>query len=311
MRRTTDDNLKGEDDNTTNRKEMESRKNSTKNNTVTGKNDAESTIRLSLKGGRITELPKDVARAPLKVQLSQEFHKKSQEALQCAKKSRNEWGYFIHVTEEGRLQPGPLKEGISHTWISLEEYAMARQHDKTIHGLMHTHLQERTVFSPSNIGFFLATNDSIYKCLDPSGNYLIMLRTENTDSPWDGIFREAVRAYVDMAREKARYYFIETGLPEEDARQKGLFEAMREVCKKYNIALYLGKDKKAAQKVVWVAKSEHLKQKLVQRAEAHIGIFDDWDGLDAFMEAVIAEAREEKEKAKQDKEREEKELAHH
>lgn len=78
-----------------------------------------------------------------------------------------------------------------------------------------------------NLGFFLTTNDSLYKCLDPSGNYLLMLRIENTDSPWDGIFREAVRAYADVAREKARYYLIEAGFIEKDTRQKGLFEASR------------------------------------------------------------------------------------
>jgi len=127
-------------------------------------------------------LPKDPGSAPREIRLSDEFHKNSHEAWKCAKESGNEWGYFIHLDEEGQLIAGKLKEGTPHEWIRFEEYVKARKQDKTIQGLMHTHLEEETVFSSSNIGFFLAAKDSICKCMDPQGNYLIMLRTEQTDS---------------------------------------------------------------------------------------------------------------------------------
>ncbi|MFQ5820056.1 MAG: hypothetical protein ACE5I5_08730 [Candidatus Heimdallarchaeota archaeon] len=48
-----------------------------------------------------------------------------------------------------------------------------------------------------------------------------------------------------------------------------------------------------------MTKSEKIKQKLLKRAEERMGIFDDWECLDEFMDAVIEEAREEK--AKQEK----------
>ncbi|MFQ5820055.1 MAG: hypothetical protein ACE5I5_08725 [Candidatus Heimdallarchaeota archaeon] len=212
--------------------------------------DEESSIRLSLKIGGITGLPKDLSSAPPEIHLSSKFHKKSYEALKRAKASGNEWGYFIHSDEEGHLMPGKLKEGTPHEWISLEEYSKAQQQDETIQGLMHTHLEERTVFSPSNIGVFLAANDSVYKCMNLQGNYLIMLRTERTDPPREGIFREVVNAYAEVAREKASQYIIKADLDEEEARKKSLFEAMREICKRYNIALFMGGSTKAAKKVV-------------------------------------------------------------
>ena len=128
--------------------------------------DNDSSIRLPLKTGQVTGLSNDPSSAPQHLHLNDEIHEKSHDASNRAKGSGNEWGFFIHLDEKGRLFPGKLKEGTPHEWISLDEYLKARKLDETIHGLMHIHLEGRTVFSPSNIGFFLAANDAISVCMD-------------------------------------------------------------------------------------------------------------------------------------------------
>ncbi|MFQ5820122.1 MAG: hypothetical protein ACE5I5_09065 [Candidatus Heimdallarchaeota archaeon] len=228
---------------------MDNSNNDDRDNENDEEENEESSIRLPLKVGRVTELPKDLGSVPREIRLSDEFHKNSHEAWKCAKESGNEWGYFIHLDEEGQLIAGKLKEGTPHEWIRFEEYVKARKQDKTIQGLMHTHLEEETVFSPSNIGFFLAAKDSICKCMDPQGNYLIRLRTEQTDPPWEGIFEEATQAYTAVAREKTKQHIMENELDRKEAIRRSMVEAMIEVCKQYNIALYTGTSKKAAKKV--------------------------------------------------------------
>jgi len=89
-----------------------------------------------------------------------------------------------------------LKEDLSEgEWIDLKEYSKVQKQDETIRGHMHTHPESvlypgsELVFSDNNIGFFLAANDVVHICTDPQGDYLIMLRTEQTDSPREGIAR--------------------------------------------------------------------------------------------------------------------------
>ncbi|MFQ6123386.1 MAG: hypothetical protein ACE5R6_02090 [Candidatus Heimdallarchaeota archaeon] len=183
------------------------------------------------KARRVTELPKDPGNAPRAIRLSDELHKKSHEAWKCAKESGNEWGYFIHVAEEGQLIAGKLKEGTPHEWIRFEEYMKARKQDKSIQGLMHTHLEEETVFSPSNIGFFLAAKESICKSIDLQGNYLIILQNEQTDPLREGIFEEVTQVYTAVAREKTKQHIMENELDRKETIRRGMVEAMIEVCK--------------------------------------------------------------------------------
>lgn len=207
-------------------------------------------LRFPIRAGQVTGLPKDPTLAPHTVRLSATLHYQSQEALNRTKKSGNEWGYFIHVGEEGDLQAGPLREGTPDSWISLDEYLPIKQQDATIQGLMHVHLKGATAFSDSNIGFFLETNAVIYKCTDPQGNYLLMIRTELTEPPRLGLFEETLYTYRAVARDKTRQYIWDQDLRIEEATQKAVVDAMIEVCKQYNIALYIGTHKQPAEKVV-------------------------------------------------------------
>ena len=45
-----------------------------------------------------------------------------------------------------------------------------------------------------------------------------------------------------------------------------------------------------------MSKSDRLLEEHLKRAEEHGGIYDDWEGLDAFLDAVLEEALEEKAK---------------
>ncbi|MFQ5820123.1 MAG: hypothetical protein ACE5I5_09070 [Candidatus Heimdallarchaeota archaeon] len=49
-----------------------------------------------------------------------------------------------------------------------------------------------------------------------------------------------------------------------------------------------------------MSKSEQLRQKFLKRAKERMGIYDDWEGLYAYLNAVVDEALEEK--AKKEKE---------
>jgi len=151
------------------------------------------------------------------------------------------------------MLPGEVTEGTPERWITQDEYLKARKQDETIHGILHTHPEAKTVFSESNIGFFLYFNDAFHVCSDSQGNYLLMLRTEKTDLSREGIFEEAVALYTIVARNATDRYVIEHDMDYTDnsteAIEHGQFEAMKAVCKKYNIVLYIVKRGKAATKV--------------------------------------------------------------
>jgi len=170
-------------------------------------------------------------------------------------RSREEWGYFIHLDERGHLIAGELKKGPSDEWITLEAYLKARKQDKTIQGLMHTHPKSERhpgselVFSVGNVGVFLEANDAVQICMDPQGDYLIMLRTEQTDRPREGISKEAAKAYVDLAQDISNTHIIEHNMEIKDAIVKSVFDALIEICTNYKIALYKGGKNKAPKKV--------------------------------------------------------------
>ena len=147
------------------------------------------------------------------------------------------------------MLPGELIAGVSEEeWITREAYVTAQHQNETLHGFMHVHLRD-TPFSDNNIGFFLDLNVAIAICRNPQDEYFVMLRTERTSPSRNGIFREALREYTTLARTHAKHYFIEQQREWEDAKRQALYAAMKEICKKYNVALYIGQGKSPAQKV--------------------------------------------------------------
>lgn len=212
-----------------------------------------SSFTLPLITGKVTGLPKDLASAPSKLRLSQTLKVHGKQAIAQAKASGKEYGCFLHLTPQGSIRPGVLKPGTPDTWISLEEYELARSDDETIRGILHTHPEAHTVFSESNIGFFLQIQDAIHICMDAQGNYLLMLRTETTDPPRNDLFEEVIALYTHVARQAIDQYVQTHDLnhtaPSSPAIEQGLLEGMKAVCKRYNIVLYLGKTEKIASKV--------------------------------------------------------------
>ncbi|MFQ6126711.1 MAG: hypothetical protein ACE5R6_19205 [Candidatus Heimdallarchaeota archaeon] len=213
----------------------------------------DTTLRFVLKAGQVRRLPKDIASAPSKIRLSQKILDQGNKAVRRANASGNEWGFFFHLSKQGQFLPSELKEGTPQVWISREEYLKAKKQDETLQGLLHTHPEAKTVFSESNIGFFLDAIDVIHICMDSQGDYFLILRTEKTPPPHEGLFEEAVNQYIDLARKETVTYVREHDLEHTkdsaEAINHGLFEAMKAVCKKYNIVLYIGRSRKAAEKV--------------------------------------------------------------
>ena len=213
----------------------------------------QASLTLPLLAGKVTGLPKELASAPSKLHLSQTLQTHGKQAIAQAKVSGNEYGCFLHLTPQGSIRPGVLKPGTPDTWISLEEYEFARREDETIRGILHTHPEANTVFSESNIGFFLQIQDAIHICMDAQGNYLLMLRTKATDPPRKDLFEEAIALYTHVARKEIDQYVqtheLNHTAPSSPAIEQGLLEGMKAVCKRYNIALYIGKTEKIATKV--------------------------------------------------------------
>ena len=72
----------------------------------------ESSIRLPLKEGRVTGLPKDIATAPTKLRLSRKLQEQGYKAIESTRTSGNECGFFIHFTEGGEMLPREVTEGV-------------------------------------------------------------------------------------------------------------------------------------------------------------------------------------------------------
>lgn len=162
------------------------------------KENDESSIRFPLKGGQVTGLPKDILSAPNEIRLSRTLHERTIEAWMRTLKTGNEWGYFIRFNEEGQLIPSKLSEGTTEEWIMQEDYLEAQKKDKAIRGLVHTHPQGGAIFSHNNLGFFLATDQIIQKCIGPQGDYFLILRTKNTNPPREELDKEITNAYTNL-----------------------------------------------------------------------------------------------------------------
>lgn len=104
-------------------------------------------------------------------------------------------------------------------------------------------------FSVGNIGLFLETHDALYVCYGEQGTYLLLLRTQQTDPPREGLAEEAATLYIHWAREKTHANILQ-GMDPPQAINQAVHAAMIEVCKKYNIVLYQGESKKRAQKLI-------------------------------------------------------------
>jgi len=104
------------------------------------------------------------------------------------------------------------------------------------------------MLSHGNIGLFLEAEEVFHICKVPQGDYLIILRTKQTDPSREGIGEEAATAYLDVAWNKQTANLI-AGMELKPAIDKAVYDAMIKICKKYNIALYKGEGDKAAKKV--------------------------------------------------------------
>lgn len=219
----------------------------------------ESSIKLPLKEGKVTGFPKDLDSAPTEIHLSKKIHELGDKAVEKTKESGEEWGFFLHFNEAGRLLPDKLKspseKASGGEWIILAEYSAIKKQDESIQGMFHTHPKSTTFpsgelsFSEGNLGTLLEMEDALLLCKGPQGDYLLALRTQQTPLARKGIGREATQLYREIARDKT-ILNIKKGLERKTAVIKAVFETMVEICKKYNIALYKGEVGKPAKKVI-------------------------------------------------------------
>jgi len=211
-----------------------------------------SSFMLPLLSGKVTGLPKDLSSAPNEIHLSPKLHQCGDEALQRTQQSGNEYGFFLHFDDTGQIRPGkvrgPSEQGKTAgipTWITQEEYLELKKHDRSIHGHLHTYPasaeypDEALVLSVGNIALFLEAEDVVLICRGPKRDWLILLRTQITPPTRNGLGEEAVQLYLDLARDKLWTHLM-AGMEQNQAYDLGFFEAMIEVCKKYNIVLYQG-----------------------------------------------------------------------
>ena len=212
-----------------------------------------SSFTLPLIAGKVTGLLQDLASAPNEIRLSPKLHQRGDEALQRTQQSSDEYGFFLHFDATGQIRPGKVrgpsdqgKTAGTPTWITQEEYLELKKHDRSIHGHLHTHPasaeypDEALVLSVGNIALFLEAEDVVLICRGPKGDWLILLRTQITPLKRNRLGEEAVQLYLDLARDKLWTHLM-AGMEQNQAYDLGFFEAMIEVCKKYNIVVYQGK----------------------------------------------------------------------
>ncbi len=138
--------------------------------------------------------------------------------------------------------------------MTFEEYLHIQENDKTIRGQLHTHPRSHkfpdtpVMVSDNNLGFFLATGDILQICQGPQGDYLILLRTNQTPPPSEELGHEATKAYRELADLQTRTKIL-SDMDRKVAILDGTFEAMIEICKQYNITVYKGDSEQAARKV--------------------------------------------------------------
>ena len=250
--------LQSKDDRNKNKEEEEKIEHGNDTDRDNENDEGESSIRFPLKEGRVIGLPKDPASVPAEIRLSKKIHKQGNEAMEQTKQSGREWGFFLHFDEVGRLIPGkvkgPSEKASEDEWITREEYLQIKKQDETIHGNFHTHPKStrypgaELMLSHGNIGFFLEAEDVFNICKVPQSDYLLILRTKQTDPSREGSGEEAATAYLDLAWNKQTANLI-AGMELKPAIDKAVNEAMIEICKKYNIALYKELGDKAVKKL--------------------------------------------------------------
>ena len=106
---------------------------------------------------------------------------------------------------------------------------------------------------------------------------------------------------IELTREKVRANIMED-MEQKPAINKAAVEAMIEICKKYNIALYKGQMGRAAKKLAWMSKSEQILKRRLQRVEEGkfgCGLKEFYELLEPFAEEALEEkAKQEKAQAK-------------
>ena len=115
--------------------------------------------------------------------------------------------------------------------MTFEEYLHIQENDKTIRGQLHTHPRSHkfpdtpVMVSDNNLGFFLATGDILQICQGPQGDYLILLRTNQTPPPSEELGHEATKAYRELADLQTRTKIL-SDMDRKAAILDGTFEAM-------------------------------------------------------------------------------------
>ena len=200
-------------------------------------------------------LPSDPSSATRTIALSKELHKKINEARERtnASKTEEEWGFFLH--RKGRhLTPGKLEKGVSGGWYTLEAYLAAKKKDPTIQGSMHAHPPSKRYpgserkFSEKDIGVFLEAEDVVQICVGPQSDYIMIMRTKQTNLSHKGIAKEAINIYLNVARTKVDTN-ITNGMDRKEAVSKATLDTMKVIWKQYNIAVYEGTLNMTATKV--------------------------------------------------------------